>query len=387
MWRLVFILFCLAIPSHACLNDMDSLATEAKGLPGTLEVISGRFERNPPLFYQMRLARVTKEIAAQPTKLNLYDDAGVACDRLHRDDEAIAWMKQKRAQMKPFPQDKEHWYRYHANLGTFQAHNWLRNGANRKNIGEMKTARNNIKRAIQIKPDAHFGREKYQLMAMEWIINPPKPEMNDHKVTDFNSFINWGNFKRADAPAVIKGLSGLITLGDAWESVDVFDSLAFVLGQRMDTTLAYSAKLRYQELIKKGKNSLYPYAPKGNDLLNLLDSKNEYGSLTDNYETVIEADYIKRRQEAESYNQSRINFMMRKLKAGLHPDKNSDFWNGWQNPAAPELPGDTTLDHWLSDHIWVVIVFWVFVLFVLPPLVIFFLWRKWKAYQKARLAS
>ena len=139
-----------------------------------MEVITGRFERNPPLFYEMRLARVSNKIKAQPTKLELYDDAGVACDRLHKGDEAIAWMKQKRAHLKPFPQDKEHWYRYHANLGTFQAHRWLRSGADRKKIGEMKAARDNIKRAIQINPDAHFGREKYQLMAMEWIINPPQ---------------------------------------------------------------------------------------------------------------------------------------------------------------------------------------------------------------------
>ncbi|HEY0072633.1 MAG TPA: hypothetical protein VGB77_00935, partial [Abditibacteriaceae bacterium] len=143
--RLLFLLvlaFLAPLPStHACLWDSDTLSTEAKGLPGTLEIITGRFERNPPLFYEMRLKRVTQEITAQPQKLELYDDAGVACDRLHKGNQAIAWMAKKRAQLKPYPQDKEHWYRYHANLGTFQAHRWLRGGADRKKLHEMKTAR------------------------------------------------------------------------------------------------------------------------------------------------------------------------------------------------------------------------------------------------------
>ena len=59
----------------------------------------------------------------KPDDLTAYDDAGVACDRLDRDDEAIGWMDRKRqrlealeAQGKP---DNEHRYRYLANVGTF----------------------------------------------------------------------------------------------------------------------------------------------------------------------------------------------------------------------------------------------------------------------------
>src|SRR5688500_1406183 len=86
----------LAALASACLWDRDTLGMEVKNFPGLAQVITGRFERNPPLYYEMRLARVTKEIARTPEKLELYDDAGVACDRLGRSDEAIAWMKRKR---------------------------------------------------------------------------------------------------------------------------------------------------------------------------------------------------------------------------------------------------------------------------------------------------
>lgn len=246
----------LLSPAHACLWDSDTLATEAKGLPDVVQIITGRFPRNPPLFYEMRLARVSKEVQAQPAKLELYDDAAVACDRLHRSREAIAWMAKKRAQLKPFPQDKEHWYRYHANLGTFQAHDWLRSGANRKNISQMKSARDHIAQAIKINPNAHFGREKYQLMAMDWIVEPLRHEKSDGRIDEMPSFMEFGiDEKREESRAtqIANGLAGLIVLGDAWESLDVFIALRNAMAARRAPT-AYLASLRCEELVERGKN-------------------------------------------------------------------------------------------------------------------------------------
>src|SRR4051812_35143963 len=117
LWVLVLLL--LARPAAACLWDRDTLDVEAKGLPDMVRVVTGRFERNPPLYYEMRLRRVTTELAAHPERLTLYDDAGVACDRLHRNDEAVRWMAKKRAAMAEFPTSRDDRYRYHANLGTF----------------------------------------------------------------------------------------------------------------------------------------------------------------------------------------------------------------------------------------------------------------------------
>ena len=67
--------------ASACMWDSDTLAMEAKGLPDAVRVISGRFERNPPLYYEMRLNRVTKELRTRPNDLDLYDDAGVSAAR------------------------------------------------------------------------------------------------------------------------------------------------------------------------------------------------------------------------------------------------------------------------------------------------------------------
>src|SRR5689334_3106579 len=115
----------LGLPASvaACLWDRDTPVDEARGLPEVVAVLTGRFERNPPLFYEMRLGRVTAYLRDHPKDLAAYDDAGVACDRLGRGDEAISWMEKKRGQLsarKPAsPEVKEQLYRYHANLGTF----------------------------------------------------------------------------------------------------------------------------------------------------------------------------------------------------------------------------------------------------------------------------
>lgn len=99
----------------ACLWDRDTPASEAKGMPGVVAALTGRFERNPPLYYEMRLARVGRLIHASPDALTAYDDVGVACDRLGRGDEAITWMEKKRAQLEKLdtslPTVKEHLYR------------------------------------------------------------------------------------------------------------------------------------------------------------------------------------------------------------------------------------------------------------------------------------
>ncbi|MDQ2731015.1 MAG: hypothetical protein M3Y56_05100, partial [Armatimonadota bacterium] len=147
----------------ACLNDHDSdtLAHQAKQLPDVVRVITGRFERNPPLYYEMRISRETKDLQKDPTRLPLYDDVAVAYDRLHRDDEAIQWIEKKRDQLEHLSATNaevhEHWYRYYANVGTFWAHRWLRSGADRTRIHEMEVARDYIAQALKLNPNAHFG--------------------------------------------------------------------------------------------------------------------------------------------------------------------------------------------------------------------------------------
>ncbi len=325
-------------------------------MPEVVAVLTGRFERNPPLFYEMRLARVTARLQGHPEDLAAYDDAGVACDRLGRGDEAISWMEKKRAQLKTReasrPEVKEQWYRYHANRGTFLVHRWVRAGADRSRIDEVKAARDEIARALEINPNAHFGRETYQLRALEWIVDPPKAK----GLEDLPNLLGWSFgdiYGQAtvpkDAHDAVRGLAGLVVLGNAWESVDIFHALNIAL-QRDSVgykrgrdggrnTLAYLAWLRCRELTDAGKGSMLPDAPKGDALKGMLRRPDFVEA-----ELLLDPAFVKLRAEADAWHTARTAFMMKRLKEGRHPDTDPGFWRGYTERRAPRLPAKSVPD-------------------------------------------
>jgi hypothetical protein len=325
MKRLLLLFSLLALPlrATACLWDSDTLAHEARGIPDVVYVMAGRFERNPPLYYQMRLARVTAEIAAHPDHLAAYDDAAVACDRLEHDTEAIAWIDKKRAALNGLPATdpavKEHWYHYYANRGTFFVHRWLREGADAGNMADAEQAKNDIAKAIEINPNAHFGREKYQLLVIEWILDGGgqlSRYMKDHV---------------DDRSGMIRGLSGLVALGNAWESVDVYEAIANS-DDRNQQIVCYMAGLRMTELIANGRGSLGGGTPRA-------------GRIILGAGTRAEADYQfhRLRAEADAWQKNREAYMMPRLRAGRHPDTDPAFWADYHDPGPPSLRSPWTV--------------------------------------------
>ena len=357
------------VPLQACLNDRDSdlLEREARGLPDVMRVITGRFERNPPLFYQMRLQRVERELKRDPNQLALYDDAAVASDRLGKDDKALGWIEARRKLLPPFDAKnkamREQWYRYYANAGTFRAHKWIRDGANRQNIGEMKHAASDIARAIDIKPNAHFGREKYQLKAMRWIIAPPP--LNDYgaasgffyesgtKIMSLPTLLGWNpqqndytsdlkaaqeELKKEGMDDAVEGLAGLVVLGNAWESLDVFYALQTPLMIQGKGSLLALTRLRCRELLDQGKVSLYPKAFTRQELTEAVAPSYDWRIRSYTPQKMREI-YTRLRTEAEEYQSKRTSYMMARLEKGAHPDTDPSFWNEWRDqgppPAAP----------------------------------------------------
>jgi tetratricopeptide (TPR) repeat protein len=351
------LLFGLPAAVVACLWDRDTPVDEARGLPEVVAVLTGRFERNPPLFYEMRLGRVTTHLQSHPEDLAAYDDAGVACDRLGRGDEAISWMEKMRAQLDGLdasrPEVKEALYRYHANLGTFLVHRWVRQGADRAKIGEVEAARDEIARALEINPNAHFGREKYQLRAIEWIIKPPgsagQPYLPNLLGWEPNPLGSIADPELADE--AVRGLAGLIVLGNAWESVDIFHALNVslqhdTLGFQKDpgggrNTLAYLAWLRCRELVDAGKGSMLPDAPKGEALKAILPKPGLVEAAK-----LLDPAFVKLRAEADAWHAARIAFMTGRLKTGRHPDTDRDFWSGYTERPASGLPAISVPEHY-----------------------------------------
>lgn len=330
------------VPAFACIWDRDTLSAEAIGLPEVVDVIVGRFDRPPAKYYEMRLETVTARLLREPDNWVLYDDAGAAADRLHRGDEAIGWMERKRVSLKRVGTDdanhREHTYRYHANVGTFHAHRWLRAGARRDRLDDLKLARQHIAEAIRLNPQAHFGRERYQLMAIEWLLESPDAKKDARAASLFwvaRDRLGPVVVGRAGANLLgtagyddaVRGLTGLIVLGDAWQSVDIHLALAQALNDKGNIAAAHLAALRARALIDSGKRSLLP----GND--DIIS-----GKITHNSPYVSLGRYfVQASDAAESWQQYRTRYIQDRLDAGRHPDSDTEFWKDYVDPPALRL--------------------------------------------------
>ena len=164
---LLTLLALLAAPAAACLWDNDTLLDERRGLPGVAAILAGKWERHSSFFYEHRVRKSRERIEKDPNDLAAYDDLAVALEKLNRPAEAIAVMLNK-DRVKPGE------YTTHANLGTFYLH-----------TGDFENGVAHIRKALAINPDAHFGREKYKLMAAEYLLEAKR----DPTVFDRGSFI------------------------------------------------------------------------------------------------------------------------------------------------------------------------------------------------------
>jgi hypothetical protein len=331
----------LTVPARACLWDSDTLEAEAKGMPGVVDAITGRFHRNPPLYYELRVRRAAADLKKNPANLEAFDDLAVAHDRLGNGAEAIAAMEAKREALDRMPagdvEVRKHQYRYLANQGTFWAHRWFREGADRKRPEMLLQGRDLIRRAIALNPNAHFGREKYQLRAMEWILDPAdQPNLLglDSPIHAARPFGHLASLGMADA---ITGLSGLIVLGNAWESVDVFEALLAALHCEGQSSLAYLARLRIAELSASGKRSVL--AAKSGGTAAADGEMLQPPGLTESQTAELRSEFRRLRNAAEARERERTKFMLGRLRAGRHPDTDPTFWSGFQEPGKPLRSG------------------------------------------------
>ena len=136
----------------ACLWDYDTLMMERARFPDTLELITGKFRRHSTEFYQWRIRDRLLKLESEPENLAWLDDLAVAYDKTGQHAKAIETMARKESIQPGL-------YETAANLGTFHIH-----------AGELEKGLEHIRRAIEINPDAHFGREVYQQLLVEYVL-------------------------------------------------------------------------------------------------------------------------------------------------------------------------------------------------------------------------
>ena len=312
----------LTVAALACINDRDTLAEEAKVRPELFWTIVGRFNRFPAKYYQMRIDRVKKELAANPRQPDLYDDIAAAYDRIHDDDRAIIWINRKKKILDQMNRSETSnpmdWYRIYANEGTFIAHRAL--GEKTKNLKEVARGRDKIAKALALNPEAHFGREGTQLAVLNWMIDHPKEDISLGDYLPQNTKDGFGNVLTNEQ--IVDALAGLVRLGAAWESPVAFGAISDLTFDYDSNNLSGMAAARVKELLKGDESQLYDLAGMGAEAL---------------HET-SDAAFRKYRAEADTWHQHRVEFMESRFSKGMHPDTDSNFWDGFREDPLPELP-------------------------------------------------
>ena len=194
---------------------------------------------------------------------------------------------------------------------------------------------------------------------MDWIISPPNDRTQYHPNLLGWSFGDiYGELTEpSEADEAVRALAGLVILGNAWESVDIFhalnvalqrDSVGYERGRDGGrNTLAYFAWLRCRELIDAGQRSLYPGSPTGEALKSMLPAPDFVEA-----ELLLDPAFAELRAEAESWHANRIEFMNRRLKAGRHPDTDPSFWDGYSESPAPQLPSVSVPEAYYANLAW-----------------------------------
>ncbi|HEY1376350.1 MAG TPA: hypothetical protein VGF55_06125, partial [Gemmataceae bacterium] len=139
------------------------------------DVLHERFDRHGPAYYAERNRRARAELASlQPGDRwdSLSDDLGAGLDRLGDDDEAVRVLRAKLASQTARGVTGRGLYTTYANLGTFLIHGSFRaaqagDAAAKERLYE---GHGYIRKAIEVKPDAHFGREQWQAAAVEFLV-------------------------------------------------------------------------------------------------------------------------------------------------------------------------------------------------------------------------
>jgi hypothetical protein len=139
----------------------------------------------------------------------------------------------------------------------------------------------------------------------------------------------------ADTEA-IKGLSGLIVLGNAWESPDVYGALADALDSDRRNRLGYLALQRSRELFRQGKHSLVMEdSPTDTAWYKLsIDS-----TTTASNQPNLEDRYRLLRAEADQWQVDRTEYMTIRLRAGRYPDTDPTFWSDYHSTPPPDIDG------------------------------------------------
>lgn len=235
-----FILSLISVFGLACLWDEDTIEMERQRFPNVLELITGNFVRHSTEFYEWRINDRLEKLKSQPHHVAFYDDLAVAYDKVGKSKKAIQIMLQKES-------IKAGLYETYANLGTFYIHD-----------NQLEQGLVYINKAIEINPEAHFGREVYQKYLVEYILEKKKGKHNNFydfltkKLPD-KSKDKRGELTKKASQKAVKGVLGMMRFGH-YDSPVLLEALGNLLIRNYDNNAVHLAFLAYRQASPKTRN-------------------------------------------------------------------------------------------------------------------------------------
>ena len=139
------------------------------------DVLHERFPKHGSVWYETRNRSTEKLLSQQPesdpARWPLVDDLAVAFDRLGQPEKAIPLLRQKLAQQELAGINGRDLYTSFANLGTLLIHANM----SKARTGDAEAMQfvdeglRLIHRSVEVNPEAHFGREKWQAAIVEFL--------------------------------------------------------------------------------------------------------------------------------------------------------------------------------------------------------------------------
>jgi hypothetical protein len=141
------------------------------------DVIHERYPRHGEAYYRER-NRLARQALAEEDRPHgeayfaLFDDLGAGLDALKDDDEAVRVLRGKLREQEALGWEGRRLYTTYANLGTFLIHGNA-SAAFSGDAGAKERLREGlsfIRKSIEVNPEAHFGREVWQAVAVEYLL-------------------------------------------------------------------------------------------------------------------------------------------------------------------------------------------------------------------------
>ncbi|MHC4938006.1 MAG: tetratricopeptide repeat protein [Planctomycetota bacterium] len=202
-----------------CIWDTHTLQMEKRQFPDVQEVLAGRFVRHSRAYYEWRIEDRIAKLKKRANDVRLLDDLAAAYDKTGQSAKAVELMRKSLA-------ENPKRYETLANLGTFLVH-----------AGELEEGTKFIRKAIEINPDAHFGREIIQLHVIEYVLRCRRDGSTVLPLNgDFASYLASRGLKGEEGrKKAVTGLVGMMFFGNSEHPI-----LAECLGD----VLAYPLEFR-----------------------------------------------------------------------------------------------------------------------------------------------